>query len=144
MFETVSPRFDRPAEEIVLGFEEAGMDGDELLMEVRFLDGGEDLLSGIGAEDLDKVRSGLELGPDGHAEPVRAIHFHDPADAAFRAVAARGGNSSPANDGSRAVENARGERLPGRDIHIIVSADIADGRYSDHETSVEKVLCAER
>ena len=45
VLEAVGPGLDRPAEEVVLGLELAGVDGDEPLLGVGFFHGGQDLFA---------------------------------------------------------------------------------------------------
>jgi hypothetical protein len=140
MFETVRPRLDGPTQEIILGFELAGMDRHESLVGMRFLDRGDDFLPGEGTENFDQVGAGLELGPDSLPESVRSVHFHhDAFRIAFRAVPAGAGDPLPGDDRPRSDEDAGVKSLPGHDPDILEGGDVTNRRDAVHEAVAQKI-----
>ena len=140
VLEAVGPGLDRPAEEVVLGLELTGVDGDEPFLGVSLRHGGQDFLPGKGAEDLDQVGPRLELGPDAPAEAVRPVHLHRrPVGVALGPVAARAGDALAGDDGTRADEQALLEGLAGHDPDVLIGHAVADCCDPVHEAGAEQV-----
>ena len=116
------------------------MDGDEPLLGVGLRHGGQDLLPGEGAEDLDQVGPRLELGPDAPTETVRPVDLHrGPAGVALGPVPARAGDALAGDDGARADEQALLEGLAGHDPDVLIGHAVADRGDPVHEAGAEQV-----
>ena len=115
------------------------MNGNESRVEMCFIDSRLDLLLGIGGQNLNEIRSGLQLQPDSLAKFVRPITFDYPPTSLLCSVTASTGYALSYDNRSGTNEKTLTKSFFCHYSDIIPRDNVSDSRDADQEMAMKKL-----